>query len=57
LHYISSKWGIPREEIVAAMRSGHYKGPSTPHIHIHKSPEDKVADKANAELDAEERYD
>jgi hypothetical protein len=35
IHYISSKWGIPRAEVVAAFRSGTYK--STPvHIKINK---------------------
>jgi hypothetical protein len=35
IHYISSKWGIPRTDILTAIRSGNYKSTSV-HINIDK---------------------
>lgn len=37
IHFISNKWGVPRADIVAGIKSGYYKAPSTtPHINIVK---------------------
>ena len=37
IHFISDKWGVPRADIVAGIKSGYYKAPSTtPHINIVK---------------------
>jgi hypothetical protein len=40
IHYISSKWGIPRADVLAAIRSGSYKSTSV-HINIDKLRQDE----------------
>lgn len=40
IHYISSKWGVPKADVVAGIKNGRYVSSGLPHIKIHSDNKD-----------------